>query len=109
MTGINYSQVKELGFGYKIIIIYCVVPKNIHTPTPPPPIENTFVLDPHPPGISIPGSAFIPSPTPKISVIFQLGWVPPGKNIYLKNAVALYFYTKDNCFCNKVRKSFYLC
>ena len=63
--------------------VYRVVPKNVHTPLPP------------------------PSPTwrapPGSSVIFQLGCVPPGKNIYVKNAVALYFYAKDNCFCDKER------
>ena len=42
-------------------------------------------------------------PPPGISVIFQLGLVPPGKNISLKNAVALFFYAKDNCFCDKER------
>ena len=36
-------------------------------------------------------------PTLGISVIFQLVWVPRGKNISLKNAVALYFYAKDYC------------
>ena len=45
-------------------------------------------------------------PPPRISVIFQLGLVPPGKNISLKNAVALFFYAKDNCFCDKERTIF---
>ena len=38
---------------------------------------------------------------PGFSVISLLGWVPPGKNVSLKNAVALYFYAKDNCFYEK--------
>ena len=40
-------------------------------------------------------------PPPVISLIFQLGWIPPGKNTFLKNAVALYFYVIDNCFCDR--------
>ena len=36
-------------------------------------------------------------------------WVPPEKNISVKNAVTLYFYAKDYCFCDKERKrSFYI-
>ena len=52
-----------------------------------------------PPGIEIPGGACDTPrpPTLGISVIFQLVWVPRGNNISLKNAVALYFYAKDNC------------
>ena len=61
-----------------------------------PPTEGTFVLDPQPPAFSIPGDACHIPPPPGISVIFQLGWVPPGKNTFVKNAVALYFYAKDN-------------
>ena len=40
-------------------------------------------------------------PPPVISLIFHLGWIPPGKNTFLKNAVALYFYVIDNCFCDR--------
>ena len=71
-------------------ILYCVVTQ-ISIPRPQ---EGTFVLDPPPPGIS---------------VIFQLGWVSPGKSISVKNAVAPYFYAKDNCFYDEERKrSFFL-
>ena len=45
------------GLGYDKHYLKCVVPKNIHTP----PTKGTFVLDPHPPGISIPGGACHPS------------------------------------------------
>ena len=47
-------------------------------------------------------------PPPGISVIFQLGLVPPGKNISLKNAVALFFYAKDKCFCDKERTNIFI-
>ena len=47
-------------------------------------------------------------PPPRISVIFQLGLVPPGKNISLKNAVALFFYAKDNCFCDTERTNIFI-
>ena len=50
-------------------------------PPPPPPTEGTFVEEPQPPEIFIPGGACHTPPTPGISVFFQLGWVPPGKNI----------------------------
>ena len=66
---------------------------------PPLPTGGTFVLDPPPPAISIPGGACHTSPPPPgISEIFQLGWVPPGETISVKNAVAPYFYAKDKCF-----------
>jgi len=42
-----------------IIPVQFLVPKNIQTPS----TEGTFVLDPHSPGISIPGVLVIP-PTP---------------------------------------------
>ena len=45
---------------------------------------------------------------PRISVIFHLGWVPHGKNISVKNTVALYHYAKYDCFCNKVRKNIFI-
>ena len=47
-------------------------------------------------------------PPPGVCVIFQLGLVPPGKNISLKNAVALFFYAKDNCFCDKERTNIFI-
>ena len=51
----------------------------------------------------------LPNPAaPGFSVISLLGWVPAGKNVSLKNGVALYFYAKDNCFYEK-RKHLYLC
>ena len=50
---------------------------------------------------------FRPPPL-RISVIFQLGLVPPGKNISLKNAVALFFYAKDNCFCDTERTNIFI-
>ena len=53
------------------------------------------------------GVLVIPLP-PRISVIFHLGWVPPGKNISVKNTVALYHYAKYDCFYNKVRKNLFI-
>ena len=46
------------------------------------PTGGTFVLDPHPPGISISGVLVIPPPPPApgISVIFQVGY--PLKRIF---------------------------
>lgn len=73
-----------------------VVPKTVHTPLPLPP-----------PTWRAPLFLSYPTPTPEISVILQIGWVPPGKNIYVKNAVALYCYAKDNCFCDKERNYFF--
>ena len=43
-------------------------------------------------------------PPPGTSVFFLLGWVPHGKNISVKNAVALYYFAKDNRFFNEERK-----
>ena len=63
-----------------------VVPENIHTPSPPPPTEGTFALDPHPSRTSIPGGA---CHTP-ISVIFQLDWVACGKNINFVSKMLLH-------------------
>ena len=55
-------------------------------------MEGTFALDPPPPSLEFPfQGVFVIPPTPGIYVIFQLDWVPPGKNISLKNAVALNF------------------
>ena len=64
--------------------------------------EGTFVLDPQP------GDAcHIPLPT-GISVIFQLGLVPCGNNTFVKNAVALYFYAKDNLRQREKKIVFYV-
>ena len=41
-------------------------------------------------------------------VIFQLGWAPSRKNICVKNVVALYYYTKDNFFCDKMQKNLFI-
>ena len=73
----------------------CVVPENI----PYLPDRGHFYFTP--------SACHIP-PTPGISVIFQLGLVPAGKNISLKNAVVPYFYAKDDSFCVKALKIFYL-
>ena len=67
----------------------------------PPRRRALLFYTPHHPGISVPGGACHIPPTPGISVIFELGLVPAGKNISLKNAVAPYFYAKDDCFCDK--------
>ena len=74
------------------------------------PTEGTFVLDPHPPGISISGVLVIPPPPPSPWNFCNFSsWVPPEKNISVKNAVTLYFYAKDYCYCDKERKrSFYI-
>jgi len=74
----------------------------------PPATEGTIALNPHPPGISIPGSACHTPTPPEISVIFQLGWVSSGKNICVKNVVELYYYTTDNFFCDKMRKNLFV-
>ena len=77
-------------------LLKCVVPEHIHTPPPrraicfrsqPPgiPFQEVFVKPPHPP----------PPPAPRNSVIFQLSWVPSGKNVCVKNIVALYYHTTD--------------
>ena len=84
--------------------LQCVVPENI----PYLPTEGTFILHLPPPwNFHSRGACHIP-PTPGISVIFQLGLVPAGKNISLKNAVAPYFYAKDDCFYDKAWKIIYL-
>ena len=44
-------------------------------------MEGTFVLNPHPPGIS---------------EIFSTWFSTPGKNISVKNAIAVYFDVKYN-------------
>ena len=63
-------------------------------PYPPPPTEGILALDPHPPGISIPGGICqTPPPTPWDS---QFGLAPTRKTISIENAVALYYYAKDD-------------
>lgn len=61
---------------FKILLFSSVV---IHT-HPPSPMEDIFALDP----------PQFPYPPPTgILVIFQLDCMPSGKNIYVKNVVAL--------------------
>ena len=63
----------------------------------PPSTEGTFALDPPSPGNFHPrGYVSYPPVPPGISVIFELCWVPSGKNICVKNVVALYCHAKDN-------------
>ena len=45
----------------------------------------------------VPENIYTPSPTEGTFALDP----PPGKNSYVKNAVALYYYSKDNCFCDK--------
>ena len=48
---------------------------------------------------------------PGISVavgILQLGWIPSGKNICVKNVVALYYYAKIIFFCDEIRKNVFI-
>ena len=73
------------------------------------PTEGTFALDPPPPWNFHPrGYVSDPPAPPGISVIFELGWIPSGKNICVKNVVALYYHAKDNFFCDKMRKKIFL-
>ena len=65
----------------------------------PPPTEGTFALDPPPPWNVHPrGYVSYPPALPGISAIFELGWVPSGKNICVKNVVALYYHAKKSFF-----------
>ena len=91
----------------------CVVPENIHSPLPSPPRRAIkLVLPPPRWNFLSRGSchmSFPPPPHPlEFPVIFQLGWVPSRKNICVKNVVALYYYTKDNFFCDKMRKNLFI-
>ena len=62
-----------------------------------PPTEGTFVLEPQQDACDTPHPLEFPT------------WLgSPGKNISVKNAVALYFFAKDNCFCDKERKKIFL-
>ena len=102
ITELNGLSAKIRTFSY----IDCVVPENIpylndgghFYCTPPTTLEFPFQ-----------GVLVISPPTPGISVIFNFGLVPPGQNVSRKNAVAPYFYAKDDCFCDKAWKIFYLC
>ena len=63
-----------------------------------------------PPGISFPGDV-LEFPFQGMFVrplSFQLGQAPNGKNISVKNAVALYYYAKDDCSCDKEIKYLYI-
>ena len=78
--------------------------KNIHSP-PPPPHWGYFCFKlPSPWGFHARGCLSFPS---NFRLFFStlLGTTPrlPWKNISLKDAVALYFYAKDNCFCDTSR------
>ena len=88
--------------------LMCSSRKCPYPPPPPPPTEGTIALNPHLPGIPIPGSACHTPTPPEISVIFQLGWVPSGKNICVQNVVELHYYAKDNFFCDKMRKNLFV-
>ena len=78
-----------------------MVPEDIHTP----PRRALLFKSPHPPEFPSQEVLVIPPPPPGISVVFQIGWIPSGKNIYVKNDVALYYYAKDIFFCDKMRKN----
>ena len=68
-----------------LTFMQCVVPGNIHTP-----YRGHFCFSPQ--------LEFIPGgvcQTPPWN--FQLGLAPPEKTISVKNAVALYYYVKDDC------------
>ena len=71
------------------------------------PTEGTFVLEPQPPEFPFQGMLVIP-PIPSNFRKFPTWLGSPGKNISVKNAVALYFFAKDNCFCDKERKKIFL-
>ena len=92
----------------------CVVPENIHSPLPSPPRRAIkLVLPPPRWNFLSRGTCHMSFPPPpphplEFPVIFQLGWVPSRKNICVKNVVALYYYTKDNFFCDKMRKNLFI-
>ena len=56
----------------------------------------TFALDPQ--------GMLVRPPTPWNFHDFPTWLGPPGTNISVKNAVALYYYAKDDYFCDKERK-----
>ena len=86
----------------KFLLSFGYCPQNILTP----PWRALLLATPQPPGISILGVLVIPPPPPplRILLIFQLGWVPCGKNVCVKNVIALFYYRKENFFCDKMRK-----
>ena len=49
----------------------------------------------------VPENIYTPSPTEETFALDPR----PGKNSYVKNAVALCYCAKDNCFCDKERKN----
>ena len=63
-----------------------------------PPTEDTFVLAPHP--LEFPFQVLVIPSTPWNFRKFPTWLGSPGENIFVKNAVALYFFAKDNCFCD---------
>ena len=86
--------------------------KSIIPPPPPPPMEGTFALD-HPHCYNFHSRAcFLLSytPHPGIFCYLHVTWLaPPEENIFIKNAVALYFYAHDNyVFCNNMREQIFL-
>ena len=85
---------------FQLLLYMIVVPENIYTPHP----RGALLLQ-TPTTLEFPfQQVLVIPPPPVISVIIQLDWVPHGKNICVKNVVALYYYyVKDNFFCDKVR------
>ena len=98
---VNHSYIKS---STSVTTCVYVVLENIDTPPPPPLSHGGHFCFVDPPLLLI-----IPFPPPPgISLIFQLGWVPSGKNICVKDVVALYYYAKDNFFCDKMRKNLFI-
>ena len=93
---VNHSYIKS-----SASVTTCVY--SIYTPSPPCPTEGTFALQTPNFCLSYPFP-----PPPGISLICQLGRVPSGKNICLKDVVALYYYAKDNFLCDKMRKNLFI-
>ena len=90
------AKQREYNFLIYISRIYKICSSRKYSP-PAPPMEGSFALDPH--LLEFPWGCLSSAPPSQISVIFQLGWVPSGKNISIKNVVALYYiYAKDNFF-----------
>ena len=92
-TNREWQNNVSITFKYiSVVFIKCAVPESIHPPT----MEGSFALDPHP--LEFPWDCLSYAPTTTTSNFFQLGWVPSGKNVSIKNVVALYYYAKDNLF-----------
>ena len=95
----------------------CVVPENIHSPSPRPHGGHLSLCSLHPAGISFQEVLVIchslspPPPHPlEFPVIFQLGWVPSRKNICVKMLLHYIIIRKIFFFGDKMRKkSFQLC